>query len=694
MTIRLGNDTLSAEFTESTGALAALTHAATGWDLLGRPELGQSFRLLVPLDGRRNNQVHGVDQDPPKVEQDATSVTFIWPAVRSEHGGEHPIGVTQRWTLDGGRLVVATTIDNHSEYVVEDVHAPFLGDVQPPSAADRLDSFTYNYGSAAKRPLWPTFANTPGYYGVDVPTQLNEGAASFGAPTAPFTLLQSAAAGLYVGVDEASPELVVWQSELHPGYGDSLEWRVPESRELDGVPVALQFAAVHIPFVAAGESRTLTPIALVPYAGDWQTGADVYRSWRDGWMTVPPPPDWAADPHSWQQIQINSPEDELRVQFADLVEVGRECAERGVAAIQLVGWNDGGQDKNNPSHVAEPRLGGAGALRDAIKEIQALGVKVILFTKFTWADRATERFRTELVADAVKDPYGDYYHYAGYRYETTTQLLDINTRRLIPMCFSSEHYLQVCAEEFQRVLDLGADGILFDECLHHTPALLCFDTSHGHRYGQPVYANDRELIRRFKEQAGDSTYLFAGEALYDWEFEEYQLSYHRSENPNHVPLSRYLLPHAPIMTAATGYDDRGMINQCLLYRYVISYEPRNFKGRLTDIPRTVAYGQKMDALRTELREWLWDATYAGTRGAAVTDPGTGAAHHPYSVFEASDGRAVVVSNDDPAATREVEVAVDGGGPLRWRSVDDPQWHDTDGRITLPPRTAVVVLPRP
>jgi hypothetical protein len=436
-------------------------------------------------------------------------------------------------------------------------------------------------------------------------------------------------------------------------------------------------------------------MVLSPYLGDWQAGADVYKAWRETWMTVPPPPSWAADPHAWQQIQVNSPEDELRMTFAELVQVGRECAERGVAAIQLVGWNDGGQDRNNPSHAAEPRLGGADALRAAIAQIRALGVKVILFAKFTWADRATTRFREELIADAVKDPYGDFYHYPGYRYETVTQLLDINTRRLIPMCFSSEHYLEVCQEEFVRILDLGADGILFDESLHHTPALLCFDTTHGHRAGEPVHTNDRELIRRLREQAANPDYLFAGEAVYDWQFDTYQLSYHRSEDPQHLPLSRYLLPYAPIMTAVTGFDDRGMINQGLLYRYVISYEPHNFKGRLTDMPRTVQYGQMMDRLRTDLREWFWDGTFTGTLGATVLDADSNTPHHPYSVFRhVADGRSgIVVVNNDPAVTRAVQVRLDDhDGKVRYRTVDNDEWHHTDGNLHIPPRSAVVVIP--
>ena len=71
-------------------------------------------------------------------------------------------------------------------------------------------------------------------------------------------------------------------------------------------------------------------------------------------------------------------------------------ASYGVKAVQIVGWNDGGQDQGNPSHDTDSRLGSFEDLRQAIKQIQELGIQVILFAKFTWADRATEWFREEL----------------------------------------------------------------------------------------------------------------------------------------------------------------------------------------------------------------------------------------------------------------------------------------------------------
>lgn len=544
--------------------------------------------------------------------------------------------------------------------------------------------------------MWPKFENSVGYYGVDVPTQLAQHTLpGYGAPTVPYTLIQSDGAGLYVGVAKPSSELVAWHAELWPGYLDSLESTVPLEYEFAGVPVRIRFSAVHLPFIVPGENRELTPIDMQFYAGDWHAGADIYIKWRESWLKPAPVPNWAKEPHTWQQIQINSPEDELRLQFADLVEVGREAAAAGVTAIQLVGFNDGGQDRNNPSHTPEPRLGGYSELQRAIAKIQSLGVKVVLFAKYIWADRSRPDFEERWFPEAVKDPYGDYYMHPGYRYETATQVLDINTRRLIPMCFLSESYLEECVRQFDILVQLGADGILFDECLHHLPTLLCFDTSHGHRYGAPTYANDRELIRRFRAHINDRPdFLFAGEAVYDWEYEAYGLSYHRSENPSHFPLHRYTAAHEQMMTAVTGFDDRNMVNQSLLYRYILSFEPYNFKGRLTDFPDTVAYGQRMQSLRRAARKWVWDGTFFDTVGATVTDT-AGGSTHPYTVFVASDGsRAVCLANYGNSTVKRLVSIAGYTGPLWSRHVDEDSWIPSDGTIELPARSAAVIVCQP
>jgi hypothetical protein len=209
-----------------------------------------------------------------------------------------------------------------------------------------------------------------------------------------------------------------------------------------------------------------------------------------------------------------------------------------------------------------------------------------------------------------------------------------------------------------------------------------------------VYANDRKLINNFSmiSNKTNPNFLFAGEACYDWELDAYQLSYHRSENKQHIALSRYMQPHVQLMTAVTGFNDRNMINQCLLDRYIISYEPYNFKGRLDDFPMTIEYGKKMDALRTDLRGYFWDGEFCDEIGARVTREGE--PHHPYSVFKhvESGKLGLVICNYNEDTNINVTASLENNQELtRYRLVDDVQWFPFEGEIDIPAQSAVVVI---
>ncbi|RPJ38328.1 MAG: hypothetical protein EHM21_17015, partial [Chloroflexi bacterium] len=426
--IILQNSNMKMEFSPETGAMTGLTALRTGWQILDRPQLGLSFRLLVPLsEDLRNNPVYGEKQrlSGLEVAPDGCGATFTWDGVDSERGGRVDIRLVLRVTLDADQAVFALTVENRSKYVVENVYCPYLGDVQHPQGEAWFKTFIYTYATANEWDLWPRYDNLRGYYGVDYPTQFHPSPPYSGTPMCPFFLLRGEHQGLYAGTVSPSTEYVAWHTELRPGYGSSIDHRVPETHNIAGKDVATRFAAVHVPYIQPGETRELTPIALQPYQGGWQQGCDIYKAWRDAWFKMPEIPAWAREPHAWQQVHINSPEDELRTPFRELVKIGEECSRHGVKAIQLVGWNDGGQDQGNPSHSPDPRLGTFAELKEAIRQIQALGVKVVLFSTYTWADRGTEWFRKELHQLAVKDPYGDYYMHPGYQYQTATQILDI-----------------------------------------------------------------------------------------------------------------------------------------------------------------------------------------------------------------------------------------------------------------------------
>lgn len=695
--IILKNDALQMEFSPETGALTGFRVSETNWSVLDRPQLGLSFKLLVPSGRRRNNPVDGEKQKLTQsaVAPDGRSVRFVWDGVTSLHAGKLDIRVELDIRLEARKAVWTMNLVNRTKLVIEAAYVPYLGDLRQPADAEWLRLMHASYSGPAIVDLWPTFRNQHGYFGVDHPIAMPTGNQP-GTPMIPFYLVHSQNQGLYVGIDEPTWEFSNWHSELLPGYDRSIDQRKPAADHISQHTVHVRSGIIHLPYVQPGETRRLTPISIEPYRGDWHAGADIYRR-----STVKPVdaklPGWLTKPHSWLQIHVNSPEGEGRIRYVDLVPLASEMARHGITGMQITGWNLGGQDQDNPCHDTDPLLGTWEELRDSIAAIKKLGVKVILFTKYTWADRGTKAFRDTYRSMAVKDPYGDYYMHPGYKYQTPMQLMDISTKRLIPMCFLNEEYLKVCEREFQKVLDLKADGFLFDECLHHGPARMCFSTEHGHRIGAPIYANDNHLIERFEKMSKpvNPDFCYAGEALYDWEFAKYHFSYFRTESTNHVPWFRYIRPHAPISTAVTGFDDREMIAQCLLYNYIISYEPFNFKGRPEDYPLTIEYGKKMDALRTELRRWFWDGECRDTLEAKVTNA-EGKPHHPYAVFVPRGGGApgVAIANYSPDKEAVLSLKIDGqdAAKYKYRLIDDPTWKSAAEGVHIPARGAVVAIP--
>ena len=142
----------------------------------------------------------------------------------------------------------------------------------------------------------------------------------------------------------------------------------------------------------------------------------------------------------------------------------------------------------------------------------------------------------------------------------------------------------------------------------------------------------------------------------------------------------------------TGLNDRQMINACLLYRFSMSYEPRDFHGELDEMPETIKYGRSVDGLRRRYREWLWDAEFRDTIGAKVTR--SGETHDTYSVFRRDNGlHAVALANMSDTEPSVCEITLDQpkSASMRWVSPEQPEAQPWPGKLELAPGSAAVVL---
>jgi hypothetical protein len=684
----LADGALRAAFDSETGALVRLERPATGWAIENRPSLGVSFRLHAPLPQQRDNFVFGWRQRAAEVDPLSDhEVRIVWRNLLSEHGGVLPMTFTARVTLERGALTFSGQLRNDSPLTVETLEYPYLGDLASPAPNEPLYRRHMYYANLERHEIYPHFENQQGYWGVDYPTQ------GAGSNNSLFCLIQAKDQGLYVEMaDPRSPYFLGYTFEQHPGVEESMDYTVPPGPSIGGKPVHLEFRATHFIFAAPHSTFVLAPVVLQGYSGDWHAGVDLYKAWRATWFKPAHLPAWARQVHSWQQLQVNSPEEEWRVPYRDLHTYAEACAANGVSAIQLVGWQRGGQDRGNPYLGIDPHLGTWQDLHQAIAASQALGVKIILFGKFVWADITTDWYKEELYKYAIKDPYGDPYQYPGYSYHTPTQLAGINTRRFVMLCPLDAEWRTLATHEFQKLLDLGAAGWLYDEVLGHGPALYCFAPDHGHRVPEYVYAGDQPMSDALHRAANrvNPDFLFAGEAPEDVMLQNYPFSYFRI-TPGRTPVCSYIDDQTPLMVAVIGFDDREMLNQILKDRYIISYEPYNFKGRLSDFPLTVAYGRKIDALRRRYHDYLWDAPFRDTLGAEVSANG----QMQYSVFRRSDGkRAVVVISLE--RHRPIIARVSLPGPVGTEvavSPEKPAPAATDGTLQIPARSAAVLLER-
>lgn len=686
--IVLENDRVAVSFDEHTGALLSFTNKATGWHWQTRPELGESFNMFVPTPDRSYNPVLGARNTLAsfKKSADGQSLELVWSNLLSEYQGRLDITLRGTVRLEADTVRFEMSVENHSARTIASLSWPIIGSIAEPKSVMHLS--TWNYGNLAVIPLWNHASGSLGYYGTNYPTRIMDGR---------FVLVSTPSQGLYVGAHNPdAKENVRFMFEVKPGFEDSYGSQNPTTTTISGHPVRLTMQIVHYPFLNPGESGQLAPIALGPYSGDWHSGVDIYKRWLTTWFHPEPMPAWVQGVHAWQQLQINSPEDDLRTRYVDLPKRVADDAKHGITALQLVGWNNGGQDRDNPTDDTDPRLGTPAELKDAIAQIENMGVHVILFAKYAWADTSTDWYKKELYKHMATDPYGDIYQWAGYRYQTPEQFTGINTRNLATGCPNDAAWRKILAQEFQKVIDLGANGVLFDEAQHrHTSDYnLCFNPNHGHHVPASIWSGDVKLANMYRDMirdsVGEKNFLFSGEEPEDVLEAQYSLSYLRI-NPGHTPEERYAFPFRPMMIAVTGFNDREMINRALMDRYIISYEPFNFKGNIDDFPLTVAYGEKVDALRKKYHDYVWDAEFRDTLGAQVTVDGR---HFPaYSVFLRKDGRrAVVLVNDKADEAIDAVVRLNSPvGSLLCASPEQPDAVPCGATIRIAPRSAVVAM---
>ena len=658
--VTLENKFWLAAFDSDSGALTKLENKSLHWNIEQNPALGASFQLNALSPDRKDNYVFGRKQHAASVEKiSANQVRLQWKDLLSEHGEVLPITLTGTVSLTNDALTFAATVENNSSALIATLDFPYLGDLNPPSEGEHMSSEHMWYGNLHSQ-------------------DISRGPIVMSRQSL-FCLIQATNMGLYVEMhDPTQPYLINFGFEPR---------RASQSPDL---PAHTEFHARHFAYVHPQTTAKLVPVVLRGFAGDWHAGVDCYKEWRKTWFKEPHIPDWAKQVHSWTMIRMNTPEQDYGLRYTNFVQYGREWAACGIRAVQVVGWNKGGQDGDDPSQDTEPGLGTWQEFHDSIAEVQAMGVKVILFAKLNWADLSTAWYTNELYKYECTDQNGKREEQGGYAYVTPTELANIGLHRRAVMDFMDPQYRSLALNEFKKILALGSEGWLWDEVCHHAGTLYSWAPNHGYTPPGYVYGGDLPLSEELRAAADKVSpdFIFSGEGPEDWLMQYYPVS---EVGVGSIPICQYIdSRHSLILAGVSGWDDRETLNMILLRHCVIQYEPFLYKGHITDFPMTLKYGQKIDALRAKYKDYLWDGDFRDTLGAEVTADGPS----PYSVFIADSGkRAVVIVNPGSDKAIVAHVKLPHAGKLITATPEDPDGQPCSGTVKIPPRSAVVILER-
>ena len=236
--VTLETSSLVLGFDRSSGSLVKLYSKASNWNVIKRPKLGLSWRMMLPLEGKRNNEAWGHKQpDAPRCECTDERIVFTWDSITTEFGGKMDVKVTAECAVENDQAVFRMHLSNRSGCLIENVYYPYIGDLY---RTNNCESMKFEHGSyiAMKTySMYPIFPNCQGTHSVDYPTLCVED--HINPPMNPFGLISdNNGNGLYLGVAERRMEAATWHAEYLPGWREQTVEppACPDARLGEGAP--------------------------------------------------------------------------------------------------------------------------------------------------------------------------------------------------------------------------------------------------------------------------------------------------------------------------------------------------------------------------------------------------------------------------------------------------------------------------
>ncbi len=562
------------------------------------------------IEKNRELGVYSHSQTPASVTVEDGVTTITYRSLVAEDGITYPIGLTCTIREIDGELDFVAEIDNRSAVRVNELQYPVA---EFHRIADDFANDTFyapaGLGMRVPNPLAIAQKAHTEYMAADYKNSWRNFAYP-GGLSMPWFGIQSG--GHYIAMTRRDTEACrITTFALGTG---PREEKTPR----------LVMAVNSYPAVVPGEKMTLGHYRISVSDRDWRDVADAYRKWSNETWLAP-----RIDENGrlitknsirhlkgWQRIIMKHQYGEIYHKYADLPRLYAEGARYGIQMILLFGWWKEGMDNGYPGYEPDEALGGADALRAAIREINEKGGQVVLYANGQLIDTATDYYKTEgwkyTKKNIEKSEYREF-----YRFGNNGSLLRVSGLKTFCMgCFGTEGWRSKLREIKNKHLSLGSNGTFFDQfsCCFY----LCFDDSHDHGRRIDLDPQQRvDIIREIRESLRDDEW-FGSEWVLDristlLDFTHgcgAAMAYKPDAYPN---IFRYTFPEI-IVSNRHAHDEKPIWRKELNYAFIhgMIFDVGLYRCRahsIEDFPNYAAQLARLNALREQYCAFFVDGRF-------------------------------------------------------------------------------------
>ena len=641
--VTLENSNFKIAVDQQTGVITSFLVKKNNSELVSEKKLAANFRIGLPLKDYLANYIDGSEQKAQSVTKEGNTIIVAFSGMNSPKG-TYAVDLVYRIKMTEDAISFHAKLTNHNEQPISEFWFPRIGGWtgfgQDREAKLALPG--YNNDCRQNIALFKKFPSTRGFG-----AEAAEWSSDYPGMTMPWWYLydEKNDVGLYMGYHDTTFRYSTWHTYLTPNIGPQGSWLTPQ--QAGGEPVGITFSHVRYPFIHSGETFESGEFIISVSKGDWHYGALGYRKWFVSHFPIDKSGSWLRKKSAWFTSILYQPEDKIIADYKIYDQWTKEANKYGINCHELIGWDNGGLERNYPLYIPEDKLGGREGFKTLLKSIKDRGDHCLVFMNYNVLDMSTDWYKKDLHKYMSQDQFGNQAIWMGWGESTLLARKQLSVRyhvrsSVVPGIrkILDDFYVQLVKDGAQA---FQIDKLVVGSSLDFNPL----------NTAKPDVALCQELVNAIdtlvqKCRAINPDVRMASEFSTDRFIPYFDVGYRNTNGAYGISPMRYMFPEWTACQHISEPQDFRGVNGAVLTGAVLCVEPNTYQGSI-DQPMFKELGEyikEIERIRKELANQVFLGKYYDNLGAKVTQlKGTDAIHYKVHGAVNSDQRSIIIAND-------------------------------------------------